>query len=83
MEGSSGGGVLAPSEWGNTGHSGRESFAPIGGSAVAHCCPHVPHQNGHLTPLHYAAMEGHTAVVELLLGAGSDPQLKDYVSGIC
>ena len=30
------------------------------------------------TPLHYAAVEGHKAVVQLLMSRGADPNLADH-----
>ena len=41
---------------------------------------YCPPQYGH-TPLHRAAMNGHAAMVEQLLAAGADVEMKDAVSG--
>ena len=46
----------------------------------AHLISHLYYVQLNNTPLHYAACKGHTAVIQLLLQAGADKDIKNNVS---
>ena len=47
-----------------------------------HLISHLYYIQYNTTPLHYAAQRGHTSIVQLLLQAGANPTIKNYVTFI-